>query len=119
MQFVSGASIRQVSGFISNVGEQPIDTEDAFAATLMLDNGALATLQGAITWIAGTTTAPRCGGRTVGFGSTWVPKNLSSGTRPFRTRPRASSSSRSRRALTCTQPCFSLRSMGRAARRLP
>jgi predicted dehydrogenase len=46
MQFVSGASIRQVSGFISNVGGEPIETEDAFAATLMLDNGALATLQG-------------------------------------------------------------------------
>ena len=46
VQFVSGASIRQVSGFIANVGGQPVETEDAVVATLLLDNGAVATLHG-------------------------------------------------------------------------
>ena len=43
-QFVTGAEITEVGGFIANVGGQPIDIEDSATATLRFDNGALGTM---------------------------------------------------------------------------
>ena len=43
-QFVTGAEITEVAGFIANVGGQPIDIEDSATATLRFDNGALGTM---------------------------------------------------------------------------
>ena len=43
-QFVTGSEITEVSGFIANVGGQPIDIEDSATATLRFDNGALGTM---------------------------------------------------------------------------
>lgn len=41
---VTGSDIEQVSGFIANVGGQPIDIEDAATAALKFENGSLGTL---------------------------------------------------------------------------
>jgi predicted dehydrogenase len=46
VQFVSGSRVRQVTGFIGNVGSQPIETEDAVVSSLLFDQGAVATLHG-------------------------------------------------------------------------
>lgn len=43
-QFVTGAEITEVAGFIANVGGQPIDIEDSATATLRFNNGALGTM---------------------------------------------------------------------------
>jgi len=43
-QFVTGAEITEVTGFIANVGGQPVDIEDSAAATLRFNNGALGTM---------------------------------------------------------------------------
>jgi predicted dehydrogenase len=45
IQFVTGQRIRQVCGFVENVGGEPIEVEDAAVAALKLENGAVGTLQ--------------------------------------------------------------------------
>jgi UDP-N-acetyl-2-amino-2-deoxyglucuronate dehydrogenase len=42
--FLVDSSITEVSGFIANVGGQPIDVEDSAAAAFRFDNGALGTI---------------------------------------------------------------------------
>lgn len=41
---ITGREIREVSGFLSNVGGQPLDVEDSAAAALRFDNGMLGTM---------------------------------------------------------------------------
>jgi predicted dehydrogenase len=42
--WISGSRIREVSAFTTNIGGQPIDTEDSAVVALRFDNGALGTL---------------------------------------------------------------------------
>jgi predicted dehydrogenase len=46
LQHLSGSRARQVCGFTANVGGQPIETEDAVVANVLLENGLVATLHG-------------------------------------------------------------------------
>ena len=45
IQYMSGQSIRQIAGFYGNVGDQPIDVEDAAVVALQFDQGMVGTLQ--------------------------------------------------------------------------
>jgi predicted dehydrogenase len=43
-EYIMGSRIRQVAGFVANVGGQPIDVEDAAVAALQFEGGAVGTL---------------------------------------------------------------------------
>ena len=47
IQFITGLKIRQVCGFVGNVGGQPIEVEDSAVLSLRFENGTLGTMQSA------------------------------------------------------------------------